>query len=215
MHSVKKRNLKATILKLDLSKAYDGVDWTFLRLVLIHMGMNVVSVNWIMGCIQSVSFAVLINNSPSTFFGPSRGLCQGFPLSPFLFLLVAEALSRMIKEAHSIGTLRGIKVSKTESVSHLLFVDDIFVGVYVSLRDLSTLKNILTLFCIAIGMKINLEKSNLLLNHCSEVEEATFTNLFLARRRQLNEGIKYLGFNLKPDCYKKEDWAWLIRKVEA
>jgi hypothetical protein len=61
LHSVKKRNLKATILKLDLSKAYDQVNWTFLHLILIQMGMSLKTINWIMACIQSASFSILIN----------------------------------------------------------------------------------------------------------------------------------------------------------
>jgi mannosylglycoprotein endo-beta-mannosidase len=97
-HSVKKKNLKETILKLDLSKAYDRVNWTFLRFFLIQLGMSLRTLNWIMGCLQSESFAVLINESPSIFFKTSRGLRQGFPLSPFIFLLIVEALSKMIKE---------------------------------------------------------------------------------------------------------------------
>jgi hypothetical protein len=74
LHSVKKKNLKEAILKLDLSKSYDRVNWTFLHLVLIQMGMNIIMVNWIMGCLQSASFVVLINGSPSHFFKASRGL---------------------------------------------------------------------------------------------------------------------------------------------
>jgi hypothetical protein len=83
LHSVKQRKLKATLLKLDLTKAYDRVNWTFLRLALLQLGLNLNSVNWIMGCLQSVSFVVLINGSPSRFFKASRGLRQGCPLSPF------------------------------------------------------------------------------------------------------------------------------------
>jgi len=88
-HSVKKRNLKATFLKLDLSKAYDRVKWNFLRLVLIQMGMSLKFVKCIMGFIQSASFAILINETLSHFFKALGGLHHGYPRSPLLFLIVA------------------------------------------------------------------------------------------------------------------------------
>ena len=100
IHSIKKEKQLAFSLKLDLSKSYDKVSWTFIRLVLIKLGMNMELVEWIMGCIQSTSFAVLINGSPSEFFMPSRGIRQGFPLFPFIFLLVADALSKLIVKSH-------------------------------------------------------------------------------------------------------------------
>jgi hypothetical protein len=75
------------------------------------MGMALLVVNWIMGCIESVSFTILINGDPSKFFRASRGIRKGFPLSPFLFLIIAEVLSRMIKEVKEIGWLRGVNVS--------------------------------------------------------------------------------------------------------
>jgi hypothetical protein len=85
LHWVKQKNLKFIILKLDLSKAYDRVSWTFLHLSLLQVGINVNMVNWIMGCIQSASFVVFINGSSSRFFKASRGLHQGYPLSPSFF----------------------------------------------------------------------------------------------------------------------------------
>jgi hypothetical protein len=77
LHTVHRQKQAAFAVKLDLSKAYDRVNWTFLRLLLIQIGFEVEAVEWIMGCIQSSSFAVLINGSPSPFFRPSRGLRQG------------------------------------------------------------------------------------------------------------------------------------------
>lgn len=88
LHSIHSSKTPSVLLKLDLSKAYDKVSWTFFRLVLIQLGMNLSTVNWIWGCVKSASFAVLINGSPSKIFGASRGLRQGCPLSPFLFLLI-------------------------------------------------------------------------------------------------------------------------------
>jgi hypothetical protein len=65
------------------------------------------------------------------------------------------------------------------------------------------------------GMSINLEKSCIILNHCSSSKEDSLLNIIPAQSKPLSDGFKYLGFCLKPDCYKKEDWNWLIRKVET
>lgn len=166
LHSIKKKNLKSTVLKLNLSKEYDKVDWSFLRLVLTQTGLKNPSVNWIMGCLQSSSFVVLINGSPSRFFKASRGLHHGCPMSPFLFLIVAEALSRLMKEAISHGQLRGIKVLESKTITHLLFVDDVLCSVYGSPSNVTSHKIILDLCCRATRMAINLEKSCILTNNC-------------------------------------------------
>ena len=86
------------VLKLDLVKAFDRVNWTFLRL-LIQIGIPLLGVNWIMGCVSSSCFAVLLNGPPSDFFPASRGIRQGCPLSPLLFILIIESLGRIILDA--------------------------------------------------------------------------------------------------------------------
>jgi hypothetical protein len=88
LHSMKTKNIPMTIMKVDLEKDYYKVDWTYLWLLLLQMGMNIQIVNWIMGCLHSISFVVLIYGTPYGFFRASRGLRQGCSLSPFLFLLV-------------------------------------------------------------------------------------------------------------------------------
>ena len=85
MHCIKKEKQPAFALKVDLSKAYDRVSWTFLHLLLVQIGLPIELVEWIMGCINLTSLAVLVKGSPSSFFHPTKGLRQGFPLSPFLF----------------------------------------------------------------------------------------------------------------------------------
>ena len=100
---MKTQNLKGAILKIDLSKAYDKVSWTYIHMLLIHLGFGIALVRWIMCCVTTVSFSVLINGAASPFFHAERGLRQGCPLSPLLFLLVAEGLSCLLLEAHRGG----------------------------------------------------------------------------------------------------------------
>ena len=100
------------ILKIDLSKAYDKVSWTYIHMLLIHLGFGIAFVKWIVCRVTTVSFSVLINGAASPCFHAERGLRQGCPLSPLRFLLVAEGLSRLLKEAHRGGILNGIAISQ-------------------------------------------------------------------------------------------------------
>ena len=117
LHFFKLKKKSALILKLDLTKAFDRVNWTFIRLILIQIGIPLVGVNWILGCISSTNFAVLVNGSPSSFFSASRGIRQGCPLSPLLFILVIEGLSLLIEDAKRNGVIKGINISSNLSLS--------------------------------------------------------------------------------------------------
>jgi len=98
-----------------------------------------------MGCLQIASFVILINGAPSYFFKASRGLRQGCLLSPFLFLIITKALSRLLKEARQQGALKGVNVPDREEVTHLQFVDDIFYSVKGTFHDARALKDSLDL----------------------------------------------------------------------
>ena len=99
----------------------------YLRLLLTHLGFNYEFVRWVMGCISSSSISILVNGVASLFFNLERGLHQGCPLSPLLFLLAAKGISLMIHEAKRQGHLRGTEVVVNLWVTHLLFVDDILM----------------------------------------------------------------------------------------
>ena len=96
IHSIKTKHLSTTLLKLDLIKAYDRVDWGYLRLLLMHVGMEQELVTWVMACSCNVHFSILVYGIPTGFFTSHRGLKQGCPLSPLLFLMVIDGLSLMI-----------------------------------------------------------------------------------------------------------------------
>ena len=113
------------LCKLDIEKAFDHVNWGFLSLLLERCGFPDKWRRWISFCISTVRFSILINGTPHGFFGSSRGLRQGDPLSPLLFVLVMEAISRMLDKAVHEGRLSGFNVGASADrslmVSDLLF----------------------------------------------------------------------------------------------
>jgi hypothetical protein len=111
--------------KLDLSKAYDRVGWGYLKLLLEKLGFHSKWVQWIMTCVSTVRYTVRFIGVPLAPFAPSRGLRQGDPLSPYLFLLVADGLSLILNHFEELGRLEDLKVCRrAPSISHLLFADD-------------------------------------------------------------------------------------------
>jgi hypothetical protein len=119
------------LCKLDMEKAYDHVTWDFLLYMLRRCGFGQKWCSWIEFCIFSASFSVLVNGSPAGFFNSLRGIRQGDPLSPFLFVIVMKAFSRMVKASidHSLffGFTVGARGRGQVHISHLLFVDDTLV----------------------------------------------------------------------------------------
>ena len=113
------------VLKMDLVKEYDMVNWTLLRHILLHVGLTLDTINWIMGCVMSANFAVLINETPSTTFIVIRGLRQGCLLLPLMFILVVEGLSLLIAYARRKGKITGIVLYEALALTHLLFMDDV------------------------------------------------------------------------------------------
>jgi hypothetical protein len=126
-HNKKVKNSKALILKLDLKKVFDCIDWDFLRLILTQSRFNQSSIKWIMSCVTAANFVVLVNGETFPFFCSGIGLRQGFPLSPLSFFLVMEGLTLLLKKSQTKGNITGIKVSRIVKILHLLFVDNFLI----------------------------------------------------------------------------------------
>lgn len=214
MHTLQTKKQKGMILKVDLSKAFDRTNWLYLRLLLTHLGFPYVFIKWVMSCITDVPYSVLLNGEATTFFTAERGLRQGCPLSPLLFLLIMEGLSRIILSTRDRHQITGIKIVDNFFLTHMLFVDDILIFLNGSIGDSTSLHNSFHLFQHATGMLINNNKSTITTVGCSVHEITYTTQRFPFVTLELNEGIKYLGFRLKPSGYKIADWLWLISKVE-
>ncbi|GAA0148329.1 hypothetical protein LIER_07804 [Lithospermum erythrorhizon] len=82
-----------------MSKVYDRVEWCFLEAIMRKLGFSEIWINWVMCLVTSVSYSFLINGTPTGFIRPNRRIRQGDPLSPYLFLLCAEVLTCMLREA--------------------------------------------------------------------------------------------------------------------
>ena len=123
-----KSGTPSVIVKLDIEKAYDYVNWAALFYLMERMGFGVRWGRWMKACITTIRFSVLVNGYPMGFFDSSHGLRQGIPLSPLLFLLVMEVLSRLLKGTEEEGFLysfqAGSHVQGGLNNSHILFIDD-------------------------------------------------------------------------------------------
>lgn len=133
---VERARRKLLLFKVDFAKAYDCLNWNFLDLILDQMNFSVKWRSWIWGCLSSAHLSILVNGSPTPEFRMEKGLRQGDPLSPFLFIIAAEALSIMMREATAKGVFKGAKVGNDlVEVTHLQFADDVFGGVVCWKRD--------------------------------------------------------------------------------
>ncbi|KAJ9685133.1 hypothetical protein PVL29_017245 [Vitis rotundifolia] len=158
----KRSGEEGVVFEIDFEKAYDHVSWDFLDHVLEKKGFSPRWRKWMRGCLSSVSFAVLVNGNAKGWVKASRGLRQGDPLSPFLFTLVADVLSRMLLRAEERNALEGFRVGRNRTrVSHLQFADDTIFFSSTREEDLLTLKSILLVFGHISGLKVNLDKSNI------------------------------------------------------
>ena len=147
MHSLKWRNngKKGWLsLKFDMSKAYDRVEWVFLEAVIEKMGFSVRWKSLILECIFTAKFSCVINRKAKGRVIPQRGIRQGCPLSPYLFLLYAKRLSSLISHAEKNGSLHGFSYNRNSPrISHLFFVDYSMVFCKANMDNYNTLLSLL------------------------------------------------------------------------
>jgi hypothetical protein len=111
--------------------------------------------------------------------------------------------------------LKGIKIFETVAISYLLFVDSIMIFGHGSIRELKSIKEIIDIYCLATCMEVNMEKSSLLFKELEEATRSQVTNPMPKNHLDIEQGIKYLGFKLKPNYYKYDGWLWLYNKIEV
>ena len=136
--------------KLDMSKTYDRVEWSFLEEVMRKLRFNERWINFMMICVNFVSYSILVN----------RGICQGDPLSPFLFLLCIESLHSLIPKADNDGSIsRGFSLCRrSPRLTHLLFANNSLLFCRANRHDCQKVLEILAIYERVFGRQINRRK---------------------------------------------------------
>ncbi|KAL5550972.1 hypothetical protein UlMin_001148 [Ulmus minor] len=200
-------------LKLDMSKAYDRVEWRFLSRLLDKMGFPA---NWnrlIMNCLSTVTYSFIINGTPCGSVTPQRGLRQGCPLSPYLFIICAEAFSSLISEAVSSRSLSGVKCSVSGPyVNHIFFADDSLVFCQADESNSLALLHILKDYEKGSGQQVNMMKSAITFSPNVDPRQKTA----IMRSLNLNTALshdRYLGLPNFVGRNKRKTFAGLIERV--
>lgn len=171
------------ILKIDMAKAYDSVDWGFLLHVMTAFGFSTSIYNLVRQCISSPWYSVMMNGVSKGFFQGTQGMRQEDPISPYLFVMVEEILSRVLDKNYREGLVRAFSHPQgVPIISHLLYADDIVIFSNGSKSSLKVISNYLALYERWSRQKVSKEKSSLIFSK----------HISYARRRQL---LRLIGFS--------------------
>jgi hypothetical protein len=160
LHSLKSKRGRGGLMAVNVAmeKAFDKMEWNFLLVILQKLGFHAKWINWIRLCISTSSFSVLLNGSPFGLFSPSRGLRQGDPLSPFLFIIGSEVISRLF-----YSSLHGFPIARScAPLNHLLFADDVVIFTTATATEAGIIQMCLDKYSRWSGQTVNVTKSNIL-----------------------------------------------------
>eukprot|EP00253_Pinus_taeda_P022901 PITA_22901 len=213
IHSLHSRKEAGMLMQLDLSKAYDKVSWTYLEAILEAFGFSKQWIKWILALIKSPRYSILVNGAPSAPFSPSRGIRQGDPLSPFLFVILMEGLSRLIAKRKADGQIKGLQpIRSCPATTHQQFVDDTMLHGTPTVQEAIAYRNILHLFSKASGMEINFSKSTIFFFNTHQAVQSHLSRLLGFKIGSLPS--RYLGAPLTLKPWQKAHWEKVLANME-
>ncbi|KAK4390168.1 Retrovirus-related Pol polyprotein from type-2 retrotransposable element R2DM [Sesamum angolense] len=157
----RKRISPRCTINVDLRKAFDSISWTFLSRVLHGYGFPPFFISWIMECVSTTSFSVALNGSLYGHFPWKKGLGQGDPMSPSLFLLCMEYFSRLIKRSTTNSDFNFHPKCEKLKITHLLFDDDLMLFSRGDIPSIRILMECLQEFRDVSSLAVNTAKSNI------------------------------------------------------
>lgn len=147
-------------IKIDFEKAYDRLWWSFIKESLMELRLPIRMIELIMQCVCSTNLQILWNGEPTDAFKPSRGIRQGDPLSPYLYVICMESLSHLIESATQLGVWKPVRASRNgPPVSNLAFADDLILFGEATVDQAAIISACLDQFCDASGSKVSHSKS--------------------------------------------------------
>ncbi|KAL2235448.1 UNVERIFIED_CONTAM: hypothetical protein Sindi_1277000 [Sesamum indicum] len=201
-------------LKVDIRKAYDTIEWDFLLAVLQLFGFPQTFTRWIEECVTTAAFSIGLNGNPHGFFAGARGLRQGDPLSPYLFVLVMEVLH--------LGLLQLIEQDlqfsyhwkcEPAKVFQMGFADDLLLFCRADLNSLGTLKRGLDRFAEWLGLRLNVQKSHVIISRSAQAWKDQILTIMGFQGGQLP--MRYLGLPLLSSRLSISDCQPLLLKIDA
>lgn len=201
---------KCTI-KLDLRKAFDTLNWSFLEQALEKMNFPSPFINWILACIRTCMFSVKVNGALEGYFAAKSGLRQGDPLSPYLFVIAMEVLTVCLKKFALSTDFKYHWKTKDPSITHIIFADDILLFSRGDVDSVNVLLNGVKVFSEISGLKVNPEKSAVFFGNVNqENRESILTATGFA---QGNFPVTYLGLPLITSKLNARDCMPLVQKI--
>nr|GEU41504.1 reverse transcriptase domain, reverse transcriptase zinc-binding domain protein [Tanacetum cinerariifolium] len=211
-YKIRKKNL--LIFKVDFEKAFDSISWKFLDHILVKLGFGQKWCSWIKACLISSRASILVNGSPTFEFSINRGLRQGDPLSPFLFILIMEGLYNALADAVTKGLISGVTLNNSNiSISHLFYADDVIITSQWNARELENIIRVLHIFYLASGLKINIHKSNIYGIGVNDEDVSS-----MAHNVGCISGappITYLGFPIGSNMNSIASWNMFIDRFQS
>lgn len=199
------------LLKIDIRKAYDSVDWVFLDDVLRALHFPDKFCKWIMACVTSPAYSIALNGEVRGFFPGMQGLRQGDPLSPYLFVLCIEYLSRLFKARIDESEYNYHPKCGMHQITHLAFADDLMVLARGDLLSVQKLAEILAEFGETSGLRANRLKSSLFLAGVRGIEKQEIEDVLSFATGSFP--FRYLGIPLSASRLKGTDYAPLIDRI--
>jgi hypothetical protein len=202
-------------LKMDMEKAFDRMEWNFLLAILGKLRFSPIWISWIKTCISSASFSILLNGNPFGLFSPGRGLKQGDPLSPFLFILGSKVFSRLLFREEIKGYINGLRIARNCSlIHHLLFAKYLLMFGKVSVSEATCLKSCLDKYCSWFGQSVNASKSSIRFSKNTNPAISVAITSLLPYFTNPTKSL-YLGLSILMGNSKKIAFQGIIDKVHS